>query len=463
VDDRRPPQGKENPMNVRSTRRARLVSRVALAVGACVLALTAVRIPDAAACAWRSPPSITGYNDPVHGTEYAFYSDVNGNLMALSCGPGGCWKSQQLAGAGLFQMGSPLVSFFDGNQGHLFFIGPSDHLYELYGNPPTIGNDLTNDTNPQNGGPSLKSVCGSLGPGAVPGTNLSAMWNGVEHVFWFDVTSALHETYFNGNWWDHIIGAASSAGTTASVGGWVTQGLSSLYDGTYQHVFYNDWATQSLWDTYFPGSCPTKWCTTKITAPGAGYVGGGPPQPGSPYPFGLLQPIDVPGQLLGGSSGTTVPYVAGPSSTVVPSIYTYAFWDIAYEKQGTWIWAAGPNNGLEPGYPFLYYTPYVEAFWIGTDNNVYNNGGIVTDSNNLAATPWVFSQSGDWSQYVLGAPLAGVWNNQMAGFSDGTNVHAFYIGADSNIHELYMSQSDYTNGSRAFAQHAIGGGGVVYH
>jgi hypothetical protein len=38
-----------------------------------------------------------------------------------------------------------------------------------------------------------------------------------------------------------------------------------------------------------------------------------------------------------------------------------------------------------------------------------------------------------------------------------------YIGADSNIHELYMLQSDYSNGSMAFNQHAVGGGGAVYH
>jgi hypothetical protein len=453
-------------MTDRSIRRARLASRrglrMALAACACVAVLLTGRVPEAAACSWRSPPSITGYWDPAHGTEYAFYADVKGNLMALSCGPGGCWKSQTLAGAGLFQMGSPLVSFFDGTQGHLFFIGPSDHLYELYGNPPTIGNDLTADTNPQNGGPSLKAGCGSKGPGAVPGTNLSAMWNGVEHVFWFDVTSALHETYFNGNWWDHVIAPASSAGTTASVTGWVTQGLTSVYDGTYQHVFYNDWGTQSVWDTFFPGSCSTRWCTIQISASGAGYVGGGPPQSGSPYPFGLLQAIDVPGQLLGGASGTTVPYVAGPSSTLT-SNYTYGWWDNVYDLNGQWIWAAGPNIGVAPGYPFLYYTPDVKAFWIGTDNNVYNSGTIVTDSSNLAATPWAFSQSGDWGQYVWGAPLAGVWNNQMAGFSDGTYIHAFYIGADSNIHELYMLQSDYSNGSMAFNQHAVGGGGAVYH
>ena len=76
-----------------------------------VLSSVGARDSSAAICQLNSPPSITSYWDSSSGTEYVFYPDVYGTIVALSCGPGGCWRSQNLA-FGLFQRGSPLVSFF---------------------------------------------------------------------------------------------------------------------------------------------------------------------------------------------------------------------------------------------------------------------------------------------------------------------------------------------------------------
>jgi hypothetical protein len=47
------------------------------------------------------------------------------------------------------------------------------------------------------------------------------------------------------------------------------------------------------------------------------------------------------------------------------------------------------------------------------------------------------------------------WTSDLAGFSDGTNDHVFFIGADGFVHEFYGRAVDPFN---AWFEHRIGNG-----
>jgi hypothetical protein len=56
-------------------------------------------------------------------------------------------------------------------------------------------------------------------------------------------------------------------------------------------------------------------------------------------------------------------------------------------------------------------------------------------------------------------------SNGIAGFWDGTYIHAFYVGFDGNVYELYAATSTITSCASygSWNWHQIGGGGHAAH
>jgi hypothetical protein len=368
---------------------------------------------------------LTSYFDTAHNSEYVFYSDSDTNIDVLSCGSSGCWKSATAVPAGSYSPGSSLISYYDGTNGHLFFQGSmgSTDLVELKGNPPStqggVATDVTSATNPANGGPGGHFYVAGSQSALAPTSNLTGYWDGKnDHVFYEDNLLNVHETYYNGSWWDHIVAPNTAPSSYPPTGV-----LRSLWDGTNEHVYYTTGVFGSdLAESSFPSG---NW------SPSVTYSGLG---------LNFVVTSFLP------SDGYEIVYHQ-PATGEVASIYNY---DV-----GGW----NPINTLANS-NFNYLAPmlaYGESFFaIGTNQHVYfyaNFGGTAVDLTTSPGNDGALAAAYTASGQSIDAKLPTMYS-PLSGFFDGTNNHVFFIDTTNNVQEIYWSP-----GSSSYTEHVIGGAG----
>jgi hypothetical protein len=394
--------------------------------------LNSVTVPSIPAGGVNSLGVLTSYWDSAHGTEYVFYEDNTGNVDALSCGPGACWKSQVVAAAGWMTPGSSLISYYDGTNGHLFFQGTngSADILELKGNPPTTSatvTDVTAQTNPSNGGPGgfyypYTTAAGASASAITTFSNLTGFWDGNnDHVFYMDGAGNTHESYYdNGSWWDHIVAAATSLAYTPG------NTLRSLWDGVNEHV-YISFMSQGGWavSSYPSGN----WTPTTI-----------------PYSGG--EGFNLTPVALTGWTGIEV-LLAGSPSTMNQIDAMYNDLEGGYT---TWFNLSTPAVDYAWQVPTLAYTDgsgSAELFFVGpTNGHVYLYSQFASPAIDLSASPGNNGAIVDTAGTPAGLDLF----SPLSGFFDGTYDHLFFFDTSGNVEEIY-----WTRGSSYYQEHVIGG------
>lgn len=369
------------------------------------------------------PSAIASYWDSAHGVENVFYLDNNGVLRDLSFN--GSWSVQQVTPLaisadgstypkGAFLPGSTLVAFFDGTQGHVFYLadpggtdgyyGPTFNannplLFEEYGNPPNQNNwtDLTDNSAgayPYFSGFPYMMTDGSYKiPGVSSASTLTGFWDGsVEHVFFIDDNSCVNEIYYNGQWWGHCL---NSNGIALGSNGQDLDGMgmTSLWDGTVEHVFYEN--SGGVQEAYFNG----QWW------------------PGSP------PSLDGDVLVSDGLSGDEEIYASGVGFGTGVGLD-------GKNGSGSW-WSTSVGDGTSGFCTYgsdavVYIGPYSlgwgqNYFCVGQDHDVWS----VDQNQNVTPmnVPVLVSSTA--------SPQA------ITGFWDGYCRHVFYIGSDSHVHEQY--------------------------
>jgi hypothetical protein len=402
---------------------------------------------ESSAGSWQFPPAspsmpaaLSSYWDSAHNTEYVFYQDFSGNLDALSCGVGGCWASRQIAQAGVMNAGSSLVSYFDGTNGHVFFQGSlgSTDIIELTGNPPTTSSlvDITSQTH---SAPAASftvytnNAAHSIG-GIVGASNMTGFWDGsTPHIFYSDASMNVHESYYAGQWWDHIVAHANALSSGIPLGT-----LRSVWDGTNEHVMYpigtynpqeSTTTLTGIADTTFPASnwTPAVIVNSSVPLPAYDFVA-----------FG-----EGGGDLLFGGS-------------LVSTDQVDELGNIG-NGWGSNDFSTG-NIGMGPYTPLLFYqdSKTDNLFFIGSSQHVYMVGpfsgtGIVdmsTSPGNDNALVGASTQGGVGVTIDAESPLTG--------FFDGSQDHVFFVDTHNDIEEFYWSP-----GATYITEHVVGGGGNV--
>lgn len=353
------------------------------------------------------PAALTSYWDWQAQTQYVFYEDYGGAINVAACGSGGCWRHQVVVVPGWFSPGSSLISYYDGTQGHLFFQGPmgSTDIMELKGNPPSLEGTIT-DITQADGAPATATHTtytvrgGGIAYGLIPGSNLTGFWDGfAPHVFYCDSDHDVRESYFDGQWWDHVVaGATALAKPPKCV-------LRSNWDGNNEHVFYTTGAYSAQAGQFFlsalgvtshPAGNWTPSNQTTSDVPWDNFIVGS--QSGYPYLYG------APSQ----NSITVVVPVFGQQTLNEPTSVGYGPWS-----------------------PMVTYTNLngAQTFFIGDNQHVYQQSNpnpidLTGNSGALAA-----SDGGG----------AAVHLSPLTGYFDGYNNHLFFIDTTFNVQEYYWT------------------------
>jgi hypothetical protein len=390
-----------------------------LLAAAVVAAASATSVPSWAQSYVPSPEAqnsaITSWWDPTRNTQFVIYMGYYGDIIVLTCGPGGCWQVSavdpvpSVVIGGLdstspevlpFLGGSPLTGYFDGDTGHIYFIGwelNSRLQYQYVG-------DLWEEHIDQSGqwsGQSLTAAAhastqpwNANGDGYAPYlmSSLSSMYvNGRQHVFYAgSADSAIHDTYFDGNWHDVAVTGNFHAPPFMGLD------LTSYYDGL-EHVYAAGQEYYSDCDecTWYPGAAPAM-------------------------------------------SG----YVVGETHNGVQAIYgvqNYYGWiaDNWFVGNYGWYTSYASANNYNPYSPIIAYEDNSDisprVFYVGGDQHIYQMWDNEDIMQETGAVPAAMGSDDD----ALSA---------ITGYFDGVNDHVFYIGVDQHVHELYMSSTTLVGG-----------------
>jgi len=250
---------------------------------AITMLLTALGVPDVAHAGPFTlpiPPTLTSYWN--NGVENVIYIDISGEIVSLSYNTNthGPWTTTVLATAGTFVPGSPLLAYVDNHgTGRIFFYvydsgNGAMEIGEQRGNPPS-GNfiNLTVATGRQSWPQALNTEAGSAHMGFTNGrgaevpqsliypSNLVGFQDGLgtHHVFFFGNPSLplsssptlLVQLYSSdsadANWYTTSIASVTPTPGNTPIG------LTALWDGSVQHVYWNPSPT-SLAESYNDGS-----------------------------------------------------------------------------------------------------------------------------------------------------------------------------------------------------------------
>jgi hypothetical protein len=435
----------------------------------CSLVATQWMLTPMASATMPVPPAITSYWNSQTKTEVVIYVDVNGNLMSLSYNTAARrkrWLSQQIAGQGVYSPGSLLFAYADSfGQGRLFFLTPGPKAYfditELRGNPPSTSNqiDLTLHTNAaenpidfpeagafqaqngfvfQNSIQTLSNLTGFQDTAATP----------VHHLFYLgEKTGATYEMYASDsgdNWTNHQIGPVPSFETAEIICANSGGSLTALWDGQYEHVYCDAAESLGLQETYFNGNWLHNTISTSLI-PSYNVTSFSPAKDWEVVQGLFNQNGNV-------AAGLQLAWVFEPGSGWGPfgpydaTNYSFSSGTVGYN----WVDQTSPFGRNLPGSDGGF-------FYVGTDANVYllAYGPAQTFANSVNLTAGHTRSS---------TSVNATSTNQVTGFWDGANLHAFYVGQDGNVYELYAAGGSITNSSYgSWVLHSIGGNGQAAH
>lgn len=368
-----------------------------------------------------TPNTMTSFYNSAQNTEHVFFIPTFDSGMSVYSIPlvefyyDGHWHANQNFGAldpTSPVRGTPLAGMFDGNVQHVFFpqtgVGFSgnngDYLepWELYYTGSWFTRDLTPGATPMNVTPAT-GCTGPGGPCVVANSGLSTLWDGqVEHVFYVDQTGSLIEAYNpGGNWFTSNLTAHSGDVTNQS---WVP--ITSMWDGATEYVFYQHGGVVKM-VSCGPAGCWNR--VTNVTAPFnqsaftccTGFA------VGSTLNVFFVSANDAHVHRLSRvSSGGGMPPAWSNEDVSVHSGDTAdpATGLNAYDDGSTWhVFFADANGHI---------------------HELYHNGGSWAHRDVTISTGDIIVGSSDVK-------------TPMTGFSDGSFNHLFYVGADGHIHEAY--------------------------
>jgi hypothetical protein len=309
--------------------------------------------------------------------------------------------------------GAPLFGYYSPSDqnNHLFMIDSNAHIIEWYW-PETSALD---DYQQGNGGISVRDV--SYQSGTLPFTDGVTMGtydgygcqypsavttltgfvdsSNTMHLYFINSSYGVTEAYFpsgGSQWFQGYPGGQSSVAT----GG---LGLSSLWDGTIEHIYFTG-LDGNLWEDYYgDGDCSGAWCSHSLSS--------------SNGPTSYITSTDP--------NTETVWYASGE-----PSLVIYAYYDV-------WETLTFPSSYT----PLLSTTgsllsPLVQIlgspFYIGTDQNIYQP--------NTNTSPIQQSFGGVKSEFTAGGTQIGPLSG---GVDSSGTLHLFYVGTDQHLHEYYQA------------------------
>jgi hypothetical protein len=393
-----------------------------------IFGVSAAFSEQAHAQTYTIPPAINAFctstyfgvsNDVV---EWVTYEDFAGNLNVVMYAPwfSSSWDWRYQIPAGNFAPGSQLVGYMDkSSTAHLFFLHQNgsvfdvEEVYGLYIGEGAYGyqtNDLTTDTGssyrPDGYEENYSTKTGNISGVSQTyeySTGLTGFWDGsIEHVFYGSENGGnLAELYNNGSWWVHSIATNPfTAGTE--------QHIASLWDGSISHVYYHTGSAGDLGETYYSGTWYSHDLSRGATAPAA------------------ASPLFATG---GDQDGDPLQYVWGATSTAgdLSLWYNSGSWNEFTYTGKTGLTTSSTVTGYSAP---LNETIFSEYFWVEPSNGHIWYGGYGEQDITGGSAPALPSYSGGSL-----SPLSGCF--------DGTNLHVFYIGNDSNVWEIYTVLGQY--------------------
>ena len=290
--------------------------------------------------------------------------------------------------------GSALVGYSDTTQ-HVLFVGSDGNLHEFWstGNPVTWKDtDLT------------KTVNGISNP-ASGSPLVGYIWQGMQHIIYIGSNNHIDELYYAGKWtFNDLTGSSDpSAEWGSGLVGYVWQA-----DNT-QHVIYVDSNNhlQELWSAGQPGA----WKDTDLT--------------------------DKTQALEAGSKSTLAGYAVGTQEHIIYIDTNTHIHELLYNSSNQ-IWSNNDLTKATNANP-----PASGSALVGYSDTTQHV--IYTDSNGHIQELWNSSGSIAWQQHDLtntarnsrtarlGADLVSyIWQ------ANGTQ-HIIYIGSDDNIYELWST------------------------
>jgi hypothetical protein len=368
----------------------------------------------------KFPLALVGLGAPDGERLFLHAQSLGECVMEFVCSSAGCWQhgcisGQQSAPA----LGSRMLTYYEPNarRDHLFFESGDQHIHE-WSWPDTSGRasnvvdvDLTQQ--PGTSGVLAAGAYVSGFPGGaldVPATLTGFVdGSGVEHVFFTDDENSVDEFYHNSSaWW---LGHEAQFGPVDARGG---SGLTSMWDGTCQHIFYLDTSDALLFEDY---ACGGPWQAHPLT----------------------------------GTTGAITPKINtsnGPENHMVATFLagnTEELWGMPSNLTGlavaycetTQCWGSGvlTTPELEQDSPVAMPSPGNPAYE-GSEGDIF--------------TPNDTSQRGQSLQSLYGNPTAvrtGDDNelSELAAFTDPSGTsHIFYVGAFGDVFEYYQPSGQNT-------------------
>jgi len=318
--------------------------------------------------------------------------------------------------------GSTMTSLFDGSVEHVFFgqsslsANANDHneVWELYNAGGWSSHDLTRGATPVSIVES-QSCNGYNASCARSFTGLSSLWDGsVEHVFYGTGNGHLMEVYNPGGGW-----FMNDLTTDSGDSGVDTENIKSMWDGTTEYVVYTKGDAIDM-VSCGPGGC---WNTfTRITD----IVGDASMTCCAGFAAGSTLNVFFVDLF----SHVKLAYRVSPGHGVTP------FWS---EEDVTALSGVkqAPVNALNSYYDGVSF----HVFFVGSDSHIYELYSTSSSSTSWASRDVTVS-AGDVN--VAKANYVEFFQphlTALTGFSDGTFNHLFSVGTDGHIHEAYHSAS----------------------
>jgi hypothetical protein len=174
---------------------------------------------------------MSGFIDPKADTDNVFYQGTDQHVHVLTWSPGKAWgEDTTIAGKSVAAWGSALSGHVTANSQEIFYITPSQHIYELWRWSPTSDGWHSTD---------VTAVSGSVN--AAPSSPLAGFYDsraGVDAVFYIGTDGDVHEILLSGGRWSSIDMTAKTGARKPIAGSQLAAHLNTIANS--EEVFYVD-------------------------------------------------------------------------------------------------------------------------------------------------------------------------------------------------------------------------------